>query len=525
MPIIECKNLERLHSEDILIEDAGPLIKAGQKIGGRAEELARHKAGVYKVISLTKEEKDRLLIDDSVEKNIQEKINRRNSGRMHQLRDRLRELLLDLHTPFDEQQSLFSIPGKKSHIEADALLENEVDTLYRLEITAGANRIINKYKYKFITDVLREIYELLDKFKLREKGQREAKGLMPRATMYSIRLNSRYEGERFSMLGDSTVNQAIDTTLCFLYAAINLNKARTAQGAPLSEDRFDPDKHTDANTKYQYKKELLVDAAAGILIHNIGFSHAGIHRLFSAKPVMAEWSNDSKERIRKIQRHINVAKNLVDSLDISSITKMMVNLQRDYPDGTGFPYLNSNKYKHEFLRLFQIIDFYDQMTNPFCCPTVYSRQDVLEYIEKNSGKYIHNSYKFEASPRFDIDLFEEFLNILAMYEPGEKVYLYDRKNRSQHLFVGKVHSYTDSYIPLISILKDEKKNREYKDGQIFFSIPSSEAWLRQDGGLTRQKFNWVKDLIIIDKNLDPGNMNEYEDLFYGKIRPVSKHYK
>lgn len=525
MPIIEVKNLERLHSEDILLEDAGALIKAGQKIGNTAPELAKHKCSVYKVISLSREEKERLLIDGNIGKNIGSYISQRKSVRIASLRDRLRGIMLELYSPFDESQALFNIPGKKSHIENEALLENSIDAIYRLEISAGANRIINKYKFKFVHEILREIYEMADAGKPREPGETARHGFIPRVSFFTIRLGSKYDGGRFSMLGDATVNQAIDTALFFLYAIINLNKRRIMQGCPVTEDRFDPEKHTDSTTRYQYKKDLIIDAAAGILLHNLGFSHTSIHSIISSKPVITEWGRDSKEIIRKVQRHINVSRNLLEEIEISSISRMMVSLQKDYPDGSGFPYLNSNKFKHEFLRLFQIIDFYDQMTNPVCCPTVYSRMDVLNYIENNSGKYNHNGSKFKPCKRFDIEMLNEFKTILAMYEAGEKIYLYDKANRSQHLYVGKVHSYLASHIPLISILKDEKKNREYKDGQLFFYIPESEVYLKQNGRLVKKKLPFIANLTIIDKNLDPGDMEKYEDLLYGKKRPVAKSFQ
>lgn len=525
MPIIECKNMERLHSEDILLEDAGPLIKAGQKVGKKVGELTKHKAGVYKVISLSKEEKDRLVIDNTIEEQIAAFIKKRTSARLYVLKERLKEIILELHSPFNENLPLFNIPGKKGHLQLDGMLENELDSLYRLQVSAGSNRIINKYKLKFAIEVLKEIYEIIDHFKPRELGEREAKGLMPRVNLFSIRLNSKYDGGRFSMLGNSTIHQAVDTAILFLYTMTNINKQRILQGAPLSEDRFDPDKHTDSKTKYQYRKGLIVDAAVGIMLHNIGFSHSSIHEIVSAKSVVTEWGNDSKEKIRKIQRNINVSKHILDAIEISSISKMMVSLQRDYPDGTGFPYLNSNKFKHEFLRIFQIIDCYDQMTNPFCGPTVYCRQDVINHIEKLSGEYVHNSHKFEACSRFDIEMLNEFKNILAMYELGEKIYLYDKTSRSQHLFVGKIHSYLDSDIPLISILKDEKKNKEYTDGQVLFYIPRGEAYFKINGKLSRKQFPWISNLVIVDKSVDPGNINEYEDLLYGKARVIAKHYR
>ncbi|MBN2510400.1 MAG: hypothetical protein JXB03_08990 [Spirochaetales bacterium] len=525
MPIIEYKNIERLHTEDRLLDDAGYLLKAGMKIGDKAAELAKHMPAVVKVISLTKEEQERHIIDSSVDEQIQAFIEKRHGGRLATIRERLKETAMSFYSLFDERGQIFSLPGKKRHIEEGALLANKSDPLYEQEIAAGASRIITKYKWQFATDMLKEVYDGLGNIKPRYPGEKQTKGAMPKVQFSTLRLSSKYDGGRFSMLGDAYANQAVDTALMFLYVMTNINKQRIAEEAPLSEARFNPDKKTSVNTRYQYRSGMITDAAAGILLHNIGYSHSAIHQLVTPKPVLLPDDEQSKAIIRKIQRNVNVARNLVEPLEISSISKMMIALQRDYPDGTGFPYLNENKYLHEFVRLFHIIKTYDSLTNPVCCQTVYSRNEVLGYLNEHSGPYIHNPDKFTPSPRFDEYLVKEFRAMLAPYETGEKVYLYHRSNQSQHLFVGKVHSYGGSEIPVISLLKDEKQNREYRDGTLLLSIADSTMFVQKSGGFERKHLPWIKDLVIIDKGIDPGDINTYTDPVYGKQRSVSKHYQ
>ena len=63
----------------------------------------------------------------------------------------------------------------------------------------------------------------------------------------------------------------------------------------------------------------------------------------------------------------------------------------------------------------------------------------------------------------------------------EKVYLYEKGKHNQHIFVGKVVSYPNSHDPLISILKDERKGKEYRDGSLFMHIPSSSMMVMKNG--------------------------------------------
>ena len=95
-----------------------------------------------------------------------------------------------------------------------------------------------------------------------------------------------------------------------------------------------------------------------------------------------------------------VCTHLLDRQDISSISRMMCSMRRRYPDGSGIPPLNENKLLHEFVRMYQVIDFY----------------------------------------RFESKLVKEFLQVLKPYERGEKVYLYASGKRNEHLFVGRVFS-------------------------------------------------------------------------------------
>ncbi|MBI9099954.1 MAG: hypothetical protein JEY91_15845, partial [Spirochaetaceae bacterium] len=155
----------------------------------------------------------------------------------------------------------------------------------------------------------------------------------------------------------------------------------------------------------------------------------------------------------------------------------------------------------------------------------YSRIDVIDYMIEHSGEYIYNGESFHRQPRFDSELLQEFLNVLAPFAINEKVYLYEKGKHNIPLFVGKVVSYPDSYIPMISLLKDEKNGKEYRDGSVFLHIRSSSLYLKKEGKTEQKKFPWIKDLVIYDKKVDAGDLKDYSDPIFGEERVLHKRFR
>ncbi len=524
MPIIERKTLDRVNSEDILYLDAGNLIKAGHKVGSNTPTLASYNVSFITVIAPTKEERSHFL-DDKVNLFIQEYIAKRKREQNDNLRFRLRDTLLSLHVPFREEDQSFSVPGKRNYLKDNDLLAKKLESLNYNQVEAGSSRLINKYKLKFAVDILSQYQSFYNSLKPMESDQKEAKGCMNRLHVNSIRLNSWYDDTRLRTMGDSLVNQSIDIALLYMHAFININKKRIIEGRPLSEARWDPKQRKTEKGIYQYKPEVILEASIGVLMHNIGNAHHSIHQIISDKPLLSSDSPQDQQKIKLIQKSINVLKHLMDRDDISSISKMICIMQKDFPDGTGYPSPNENRYLFEFVRLFQIIDFYDRMTNPVMTKTTFSRMDVINYLLSNSGEYNYSGEKFQPQPRFDSVLVNEFLDVLAPYEIKEKVYLFEKGKHNYPLFVGKVVSYPDSWFPLISILKDEKNGKEYRDGSVFMHVPSSSLYLKSDGKTERKKYPWIGNLEIFDKNVDAGDISEHEDIISGQVRPLYKKYK
>lgn len=521
MPVIERKTLDRVHSGDVLFYDAGNLLKAGQKVGENVGNLAKFNVSYITVISPTREEKAKFF-DRKIDEYLKGYIEQKHRERNGELLMRLKETLMSLYVPFVETDQSFSVPGKKNFLSADDLLQRKIESLNREQVAAGSSRLLNKYKLKFAVDIMTELQGQYGALRHREPGMRDQKGVMARMHINSIRLNSWYDQSRFRTMGDSLVLQAIDRALLLLHTFTNINKKRIADERPFSEARYDVTQKKASDGIYQYKSDFILEAAVGALLSNIGLAHQSIHRIISGKPLLDIAAKGDKDSIKKIQQSINVARHLLDREDISSVSKMICTMQKEYPDGTGFPSPNENKILYEFVRLFHIISFYDQLTNPVLCRVPYSRMQVIEYMKSHSGPYHYNGESFTKQARFDSVLLDEFLTVLAPYHINEKVYLYEKGRYESPLFIGKVASYPDSHVPMISLLKDEKRDKEYRDGSMFIHLPGSCLYMKKQGKMEKKKFPWIEKLEIFDKKVDAGSIENFKDVVFGEERILHK---
>lgn len=523
MPIIERKTLDRVKSDDVLLYDAGNLIKSGQRAGDNVGQLAKFSVSFITVVTPTKEEKSRLF-GRKIDQFLSNYIEKKYLAASGELRFRLKETLLSLYIPFSENDQSFSMPGKRNYLAVNDLLQNKVESLNREQVAVGSSRLLNKYKLKFVVDIMTQLQSAYNSQKLKVHGQKDLPGHIRRMHMNSNRLNSWYDETRFRTMGDSLVNKSIDMALLYMHTFININKKRIEDEQPLSEARFDSNQRKAVNGLYQYKPEFILEATVGVLLHNLGLAHQSVHKIISPKPLLTDDPAD-KEKIKTVQQSVNVVRHLLDREDISSISKMICTMQTEFPDGTGFPSPNENKHLFEFVRLFHIVSFYDQMVNPVLTRIPFSRIDVIQYMIDHSGEYKYTGDKYTKQPKFDSLLLEEFLNVLAPFDINEKVYIYEKGKHNNQIFVGKVVSYPDSYIPLISILKDEKNGKEYHDGSVFLHISSSSMYLKKNGKTERKVYPWIGQLEIFDKKVDAGDLSDYKDHIFGKERILHKKFR
>jgi hypothetical protein len=523
MPSIERKSIDRIKAGDRLLVDAGVFAKSGQPITEKTIQLlARHKIVYVPTISLTYEERDKLAGGDE-EGLINSEITKLQ-GIFSEQREKIGEKLKSILQPYKETDKIFWETGKKKQITDDVLLEKNPGSLYQPDINAGSTAILSQNDFRFLYESINSAYNRLSKMTRLDAETRGQKNRIPRQGYNSIRLQSYYDSGRLATIGDAMVWHAIDTAFLFLVTMVNINKKRTVAGFPMSEERFDPDKSYQETAVFRYQPEMIVETAAGILLHTLGLMYVPVHEAVSAKPLLSRDDPKGLQVVRLIQRNINVAHNLLkERREISSLSRMIAAMQKEYPDGTGYPPPNENKFIHEFIRLYHIIDTYDELTNPVLRKSAYGRLDVIDYLSGCSGPYRYSREKFVPSPRYDGTLLEEFLQVLAPFTPGEKVYLYLPENRSSSAFVGRVYSYLDSHIPLISVLKDERRDKSYSFGQMLFYIPTGNVLMMQSGKIVKKlKVEWVKTLKIHDKSIDPGDISSYDDIIYGKERPLSR---
>lgn len=504
-----------------LLLDAGVYAKAGTSADERIiTHLGRHRVRVVPTVSLSYEERR---AERGEEELIREFL-AGQSGPFTTVRTRLYEKLKSCYVPFSEADSGFQAPGKRKQIVKGVLLEPRPEKLYLADIDAGSRAILPEASVRYLRDGLTSLYAMLSRLTVRNRETRGKKRRIPRVGYHTIRLQTRYDGDRIATVGDAHVHHAVDCACYFLTAMININKERILAGAPLTEKRFDPNSSVEKETLFQYSQDFIVDAALGVLLHALGFAQSEIHQTVSTSTLIDGVSAAEQRRIKILQRNVTVLKNLIrDRHDISSISRMMLVMQKIYPDGSGYPPPNENRYLHEFVRLFQIIALYDELTNPVTSHTPFSRMEVIQYLRDRAGSYLFDRERFTPQSRFDAALLEGFLRILAPFEPGEKVYLYNGERRNAFLFVGRVHSYLEEPIPLISILKDERSGKTYPFGRLVFHIPSSTGLFMEQGRVIKRiKADWIGGLQIHDLMLNPGRISEHQDLLYGSEMPLAK---
>jgi hypothetical protein len=528
MPSIEIKSLDRLKPGDRLLVDAGAFAKAGRPIDKKVIDLmVKHKVVYVPTIAPTYEEKESLHKTGANESSILIQEIEKRIDSIANLRSKMIDKLKSIYIPFSEINSVFQIKGKKKQMLRDVLLEPEPGILYQPEIDAGSSKLISPNHLKFLKDCLLSYNNIIEKMTVRDMDTYGQKNLIPRQLFHSVRLHSHYGGEKLSSIGDAVPWQILDIASMFLVVMNNINKKRILQALPFSEERFDATRTVDLETLFQYRSELIVDAAMGILLSEIGYYQEKVHRVLSQRPVLGSHGFTGREQISLLQKSINISKNLFRNRgDISAISRIMITMQKEYPDGTGFPYLNENRYLHEFIRLFQIIQFYDEMTTPVLGSTMFYKTDVIKFMKTNSGPYKYSKEKIIQNAKFDASLLDEFLNIVKPWDIGEKISLYSKNSRNQRVFVGRVYSYTTSHIPLISILKDERTGKSYSYGSLLLHLPGAMIINMKGGKIVgKKKISEFSGMEIIECSINSGDIFEWSDIIFGNKRTIAKRFR
>ncbi len=525
MPSIERKSIDRLGGGDRLFVDAGILARAGRQVDEKLIRLlGTHKAAVVTVINPTYEERARIKATGMDEnKFILEVIGARGTA-VDRFRSRLVEQLRSVYVPFSELDRGFCARGRKKQITADILLSPEPGPLYQGDIDAGSQTILTPAVLQNLKTDLDRLYEYIEGIiPSKEDGGKVNEKKLPTG-LHSIRLHSIFNSGRLQSVGDALVWHAVDSALLFMLSMAQINRNRIKSGGKLSTTRFNPEKPSFQKDIYYYDRDLIIQAGLGILIHALGFCHVTVHEVMSTKPVLTGGSKRELEIIKILRRNYNVVKNLVRNReDISPISRMMITGQYDYPDGTGYPPIDRNNFLHEFIRLFHIIDTWDELTNPVLGKTAFSRHKALMHIEESSGTYSYRRDTKVYSPRFDENLLNNLKEILRPYSQGEKVYISPPEDEGTHVYVGRVFSYLGSPIPTVSILKDERTGKRFPFGKVILNIPQGTIYVRRSGkDPSTTKNPWLTRLVIHEAPTTNTDITGTYEYLYGAVRNQPK---
>ncbi len=286
------------------------------------------------------------------------------------------------------------------------------------------------------------------------------------------------------------------------------------KNAPRSTIKFFLDK-TEYNefTEFFYAEDMILQAALGSLLHSIGLMHITILENMGNKISLKDknFKEHHKLKIEHLEKNINIAKNLFRIReDISAITKMIINGQKDYLDATGHPQLKINKFIHELVRIFCIVDTYDELVNPIIIKESANPLETVKFLIENSGKYYWSRKEPKEqtkNKKFDIKMLENFLTILAPFDYGQIVDV-NKKNNNENLFQAAVLEYKMSIAPNLSIIN--KKNQTYKIEEIIMDLENKEILIKDaNGNYKKNPLNNVDDFVI--KNSIPElNKNEIQ---------------
>lgn len=481
-PIVQRKHVDSLNERDHLLMDAGLSVKAGQPADDKtAAFLLRHMCISAPVVQFSGSKEQ---LSDVISK---------LQGPFHSLRIRLVEKLKNAYTPYHESDSSFCVRGKKKQLTEGLLFEREPGPLYQPDIDAGSEQLLPPQDISYLQQELAGLYERLEKFTYRGPTQKATKRTMPRAHLESIRIGTQFQGDRVSFTGDTLAWHCVDVAIWFMVAMVNMNKERFERGVPFSETRFDPNSNTVITDEVRYRPEMIQSAALGILLHGIGFAHRDTQQLlyrlwhtYIEKGVAFDFERLTKTEQKTLQKQYFAARNLLRNRDdIPPVARMMVNLQLDYPDLTGYPSPYEHRFLHEFVRMFHIIDTYDDLINPIIPKPCAQKSDALRYITHVSGHYQFSAEGYQTVHRFDHELLKRWLHILAPYSNFELVKLFPEKTPATAEYAAQVYSYSNSHTPVFSLRQDH--TRSYPFGSLLLSTEHGVVMSMKDNTVVGRK--------------------------------------
>ncbi|AFI30985.1 hypothetical protein [Borrelia crocidurae] len=484
MILKEIKKIEDLTEKDIIFSNIGNLTKLSTKVNEKIITFLK-KGNVSHIPVINNYEN---ISHETLVNTINKEL---LNNKLNFLKEELIEASKDIYKPFSEKDKIFTISGKKTTINLNTLMEREPDSIYSKEIIEGSFKILPRHKIISIQKILSTIYDYFDFQKIIDQDNLHHQTIK-KLNLQSIRRDYEFFREQVQTEGDSILIHAIDTTIYFLFTIAQLNKERAAKNAPRSTSKFFIDKsHYTEFTEFFYDNDIIIQAAFGVLLHPIGLMHTTILQKIRNKISIKQ--NDTEKqlfsKIEFLEKSINISKNLFRMRDdISAITKMIINGQKNYLNNKNHTE-TTKKFTHELIRIFCIIDTYDEMINPIIIKEPVNPLEAIEFLTQNSAKYYWDKDKpdeYLRNKKFDIKMLKNFLKILAPFDYGTIINVHT-KNCNEPIFKAVVFKYTMDILPILSIIK--QKDKSYKIGDILLNLESREIIIKgQNGEIKKSPF-------------------------------------
>lgn len=500
--LIEKKRIEDLKQGDILFQKVGKMSKEGYISDSKIiSNLKKHQ--VPSIYIIKKEEKE--ASQKEIKENFQEYYSDEEEN-LNDIKENLEEVLKNIYLPFSEENDLFDSKKRKKQITYKDLFEVKMDSLHEHDIEAGSQAILPPHKLLKLQNILMEAFNYFNFLKIIPSKINKEKSNIPRQHFSSVRLKNIYHPKqgRIEILGDSIIGHAIDTSLYFMATLVNINKDRQAKGKPVSTMKyFVENNNLGQEEEFCYRSDFIINAVLGSLLAPLGFMHKAYFNLLHDSSSLMEEKASSQENINLIKKSSLVSFNLVRNReDISAITKLIIRKQGIFQNGQGSNHLKDKTPLHEFVRLYQIINLYSFLTNPFLPFEPFSRQEIIDYMKENSETYSSDSeLKSLLKKPFDRETLNNFLAILAPYPLKEIIRVFNKNNPEEFIYKAFVLNYdNDEPIPIISVIFDYGKMREVEKEEFLIDIPHSKILIKQEGTYKQAVSDKIKSWIIESKS-------------------------
>ncbi|UER68005.1 hypothetical protein LKV13_01015 [Borrelia sp. BU AG58] len=511
MILKEVKRIEDLTEDDIIFSNIGNLSKLSARVNDRIIKALREgNVSHIPVINNYTNIPHEKLVDMVNEELLSNEVNF--------LREDLIQALKDIYKPFSEKDKMFILAGKKRLINLNILMEEDPDSIYFKEIVEGSFKILPTHKVMSIQKLLLEIYNYFDLQKIRSKDSLSDAKTTKKLYLHSIRRDWNFFNEKVRISGDSVLLHAIDTTIYFLITIARLNKERAAKDAPRSSAKFFIEKgYYTQFTEFFYDNSIIIQAALGVLLHPIGLMHATILQELKDKISLKNKETEEKYKLKveNLAKSINVSKNLFRMReDISPITKMIINGQKNYLNSKNHVDMKIKKFTHELIRIFCIIDTYDEMVNPIAVREPVNPLEAVEFLFQNSAKYHWDAGESDGhlkNKKFDLEMLRIFLKILAPFDYGEILNVWT-KDCNEALFKVVVFDYNMGLLPILSVI--EKKDKFYNVGDVMLDLESKEIIIRSEKGEVKKSSLKNISKFELKRNIEELKSSEVSLLYH-----------